>query len=63
MALNKNSMDLKAINRDQKAIDRLPNRGRAFVDNSKKASMAKKMSSSPQGQANIRQTLRNAKER
>jgi hypothetical protein len=28
MALNKDGMDLKAIRKDQKAIDALPNRGR-----------------------------------
>ena len=31
MALNKNGMDLKAIRRDQKAIDALPNHGRASL--------------------------------
>ena len=31
MALGKNGMDLKAIRRDQKAIDALPNHGRAFA--------------------------------
>lgn len=42
MALNKQGMDLKAIRRDQKAIDSLPNRGRAMVGEKKKE-MAKKM--------------------
>lgn len=50
MALDKNGMDLKAIRRDQKEIDALPNRGRASVDHSKasvkKKDMAKKMKSS-----------------
>lgn len=40
MALDKNGMDLKAIRKDQKAIDKLPNKGRAF---GKKHEMAKKM--------------------
>ncbi len=35
MALNKNGMDLKAIRRDQKAIDKLPNRGRTSVNHAK----------------------------
>jgi hypothetical protein len=42
MALNKYGMDLKAINRDQKAIDRLPNKGRV------KSEVAKKMRKVPQ---------------
>ena len=35
MALNKKGMDLKAIRRDQKAIDKLPNHGRASVNHAK----------------------------
>lgn len=48
MSLNKNGMDLKAIRRDQKEIDKLPNKGRASIDHSKnkKKHIAKKMKSS-----------------
>ena len=46
MALNKNGMDLRAIARDQKAIDALPNRGRASVDHSAKHKALKKKTKS-----------------
>lgn len=41
--LNKHGIDFKAISRDQKAIDKLPNRGRASVNHSPKSkALAKK---------------------
>lgn len=41
--LNKHGIDYKAIDRDQKAIDKLPNKGRASVDHTTKSkALAKK---------------------
>jgi hypothetical protein len=52
MALNKKGMDLKAISRDQKAIDKLPNHGRASVNHAKSKALegAKKESLNAWGQ-------------
>ncbi len=42
MALGKNGIDLKAIAKDQKAIDSLPNKGRALGSKQKTPSEASK---------------------
>ncbi len=42
MALNKHGVDWKAIDRDQKAIDKLPNKGRAKHTALKEAATGKK---------------------
>lgn len=44
MALNKRGIDVSAIKRDQAAIDKLPNKGRASVDHSKSNALAKRTS-------------------
>jgi hypothetical protein len=56
MALNKNGMDLKAIRRDQKAIDALPNHGRASLK-----PYAKKMKLDKPSKGNADKSPRTAK--
>lgn len=47
MALNKRGIDVSAIKRDQAAIDKLPNKGRASVDHSKSSALAKRTHKGP----------------
>lgn len=45
MALNKKGVDWKAIGKDQKAIDKLPNHGRAYDHKKKELAEGKRVES------------------